>query len=123
MLDRCVVGCLWPLQLFPGGFWIEISPDVFLKGTVGEGGYLFSVEHRRYFLYPHPKGIPYPSMLWNLHGRNIVAHKTEQAKQSIHCQKIRNGSSLTLKLPYNHIFQKIRRIFFKCLIIFEIAKF
>ena len=83
MLDRCVVGCLWPLQLFPGGFWIEISPDVFLKGTVGEGGYLFSVEHRRYFLYPHPKGIPYPSMLWNLHGRNIVAHKTEQAKQSI----------------------------------------
>ena len=32
------------LQLFPGGFWIEISPDVFLKGTVGEGGYLFDME-------------------------------------------------------------------------------
>jgi len=42
--DGCVVGCLWPLQLFPGGFWIEISPDVFLKGTVGEGGYLFDME-------------------------------------------------------------------------------
>ena len=27
--DRCVAGCSWPLQLFPGGFWIEISPDVF----------------------------------------------------------------------------------------------
>lgn len=74
--DGCVVGCLWSLQLFPGDFWIEISPDVFLKGTVGEGRYLFSVEHRRYFLYPHPKGVPYPSMPWNLHGRSIVAHKT-----------------------------------------------
>jgi len=42
--DGCVVGCLWSLQLFPGGFWIEISPDVFLKGTVGEGGYLFDME-------------------------------------------------------------------------------
>ena len=41
--DGCVVGCLWPLQLFPGGFWIEISPDVFLKGAVGEGGYLFDM--------------------------------------------------------------------------------
>lgn len=51
-----------PLQLFPGGFLIEISPDVFLKGMVGKGGDLFSVEHRRYFLYPHPKGVPYPSM-------------------------------------------------------------
>ena len=67
---------MWSLQLFPGGFWIEISPDVFLKGTVGEGRCLFSVEHRRYFLYPHPKGVPYPSMPWNLHGRSIVAHKT-----------------------------------------------
>lgn len=37
---------------------------------------MFSVEHRRYFLYPHPKGVPYPSMPWNLHGRSIVAHKT-----------------------------------------------
>ena len=74
--DGCVVGCLWPLQLLPGGFWIEISPDVFLKGMVEEGEYLFSVEHRRYFLYPHPKGVPYPSMPWNLHGRSIVAHKT-----------------------------------------------
>ena len=36
MPDGCVAGCLWSLQLFPGGFWIEISPDVFLKGTVGE---------------------------------------------------------------------------------------
>ena len=35
---------MWPLQLFPGGFWIEISPDVFLKGAVGEGGYLFDME-------------------------------------------------------------------------------
>ena len=26
---------MWPLQLFPGDFGIEISPDVFLKGTVG----------------------------------------------------------------------------------------
>ncbi len=42
--DGCVVGCLWPLQLFPGGFWIEISPDVFLKDAVGEGGYLFDME-------------------------------------------------------------------------------
>ena len=42
--DGCVVGCLWSLQLFPGGFWIEISPDVFLKGTVGEGGDLFDME-------------------------------------------------------------------------------
>jgi hypothetical protein len=32
------------LQLFPGGFWIEISPDVFLKGTVGEGENLFDME-------------------------------------------------------------------------------
>ena len=42
--DGCVVGCLWSLQLFPGDFWIEISPDVFLKGTVGEGGYLFDMK-------------------------------------------------------------------------------
>lgn len=42
--DGCVVGCLWPLQLFPGGFWIEISPDVFLKGTVGDEGFLFDME-------------------------------------------------------------------------------
>jgi hypothetical protein len=35
---------LWPLQLFPGGFGIEISPDVFLKGIVGEEGYLFDME-------------------------------------------------------------------------------
>lgn len=41
---RCAAGCLWPLQLFPGGFWIEISPDVFLKGTVGKGRYLFDME-------------------------------------------------------------------------------
>ncbi len=44
MLDRCVVGCLWSLQLFPGDFWIEISPDVFLKGMVGGGGYLFDMK-------------------------------------------------------------------------------
>ena len=42
--DGCVVGCLWPLQLFPGGFWIEISPDVFLKGMVGDEGFLFDME-------------------------------------------------------------------------------
>ena len=42
--DGCVVGCLWSLQLFPGDFWIEISPDVFLKGTVGKGRYLFDME-------------------------------------------------------------------------------
>ena len=44
ILDRCVAGCLWPLQLFPGGFWIEISPDVFLKGAVGDEGFLFDME-------------------------------------------------------------------------------
>ena len=42
--DGCVAGCLWPLQLFPGGFGIGISPDVFLKGTVGKGRYLFDME-------------------------------------------------------------------------------
>ena len=42
--DGCVAGCLWPLQLFPGDFWIEISPDVFLKGTVGDEGFLFDME-------------------------------------------------------------------------------
>lgn len=42
--DRCVAGYLWSLQLFPGGFWIEISPDMFLKDAVGEGRYLFDVE-------------------------------------------------------------------------------
>lgn len=41
--DGCVVDCLWSFLRFPGGFWIEISPDVFLKGTVGEGGYLFDM--------------------------------------------------------------------------------
>ena len=35
---------MWPLQLFPGDFGIEISPDVFLKGTVGEGRYLFDMK-------------------------------------------------------------------------------
>ena len=44
MLDRCVAGCPCPFLRFPGDFWIEISPDVFLKGTVGEGGYLFDME-------------------------------------------------------------------------------
>lgn len=42
--DGCVVGCLWSLQLFPGGFWIEISPDVFLKGMVGDEEFLFDME-------------------------------------------------------------------------------
>ena len=42
--DGCVAGCLWPLQLFSGDFWIEISPDVFLKGAVGKGRYLFDIE-------------------------------------------------------------------------------
>ena len=42
--DGCVAGCLWPLQLFPGGFWIEISPDVFLKGMVGDEEFLFDME-------------------------------------------------------------------------------
>lgn len=46
------------LAAFSGGFWIEISPDVFLKGMVGKGRYLFDTEHRRYFLYPHQKGVP-----------------------------------------------------------------
>ena len=31
------------LAAFSRRFWIEISPDVFLKGTVGEGGYLFDM--------------------------------------------------------------------------------
>ena len=35
---------MWPLQLFPGGFLVEISPDVFLKGTVGDEGFLFDME-------------------------------------------------------------------------------
>lgn len=42
--DGCVAGCLWSFLHFPGGFWIEISPDVFLKGMVGKGGYLFDME-------------------------------------------------------------------------------
>ena len=32
------------LAAFSRRFWIEISPDVFLKGTVGEGGFLFDME-------------------------------------------------------------------------------
>lgn len=32
------------LAAFSGGFWIEISPDVFLKDAVGKGGYLFDME-------------------------------------------------------------------------------
>ena len=42
--DGCVVGCLWPFLHFPGGFGIEISPDVFLKDTVGDEGFLFDME-------------------------------------------------------------------------------
>lgn len=42
--DGCVAGCLWSLQLFPDDFWIEISPDVFLKGAVGEWRYLFDMK-------------------------------------------------------------------------------
>ena len=44
MPDRCVVGCSCPFLRFPGGFLIEISPDVFLKGMVGKGRYLFDME-------------------------------------------------------------------------------
>ena len=32
------------LAAFSRRFWIEISPDVFLKGTVGEGEFLFGME-------------------------------------------------------------------------------
>ena len=35
---------MWPFLRFPGGFLIEISPDVFLKGMVGKGRYLFDIE-------------------------------------------------------------------------------
>ena len=42
--DGCVVDCLWSFLRFPGGFWIEISPDVLLKGMVGEGRYLFDMK-------------------------------------------------------------------------------
>lgn len=42
--DGCVVGCLWSFLRFPGGFLIEISPDVFLKDAVGKGRYLFDME-------------------------------------------------------------------------------
>ena len=52
--DGCVVGCLWSLQLFPGDFWIEISPDVFLKGMVGEGGYLFDMKQPTIKDVAHP---------------------------------------------------------------------
>lgn len=75
---------------------IEISPDVFLMDAVGEGRDLFSVEHRRYFLYPHPKGVPYPSMPWNLHGRSIVAHKT--------------GTSQTINLMLSTIYLVIKSV-------------
>ena len=43
--DGCVAGCSCPFLRFPGGFLIEISPDVFLKDAVGEGGYLLDMEH------------------------------------------------------------------------------
>ena len=42
--DGCAAGCLWSLQLFPGGFLVEISPDVFLKGMVGDEEFLFDME-------------------------------------------------------------------------------
>lgn len=32
------------LAAFSRRFWIEISPDVFLKGTVGDEGFLFDME-------------------------------------------------------------------------------
>ena len=32
------------LAAFSGDFGIEISPDVFLKGAVGERGFLFDME-------------------------------------------------------------------------------
>ena len=35
---------MWPFLRFPGGFLIEISPDVFLKGAVGDEGFLFDME-------------------------------------------------------------------------------
>ena len=35
---------MWPFLHFPGGFWIEISPDVFLKDTVGDERFLFDME-------------------------------------------------------------------------------
>ena len=45
---------MWSLQLFPGGFLVEISPDVFLKGTVEEGGYLFDMEQSAIKNVIHP---------------------------------------------------------------------
>lgn len=44
MPDRSVAGCSCPFLRFPGGFLVEISPDVFLKGMVGKGRYLFDME-------------------------------------------------------------------------------
>ena len=41
--DRCAAGCSCPFLRLPGGFLIEISPDVFLKGMVGKGRYLFDM--------------------------------------------------------------------------------
>ena len=42
--DRCVAGCSCPFLRFPSCFLVEISPDVFLKGMVGKGRYLFDME-------------------------------------------------------------------------------
>ena len=42
------------LTAFPGGFGIEISPDVFLKGMVGKGGYLFDMEQLAIKAVIHP---------------------------------------------------------------------
>lgn len=42
------------LAAFSGGFWIEISPDVFLKGAVGEGEYLFDMEQPTIKDVTHP---------------------------------------------------------------------
>ena len=44
MPDRCAAGCSCPFLRFPGGFLIEISPDVFLKGMVGDEEFLFDIE-------------------------------------------------------------------------------
>ena len=42
------------LAAFSGGFWIEISPDVFLKDAVGKGGYLFDMEQSTIKGVTHP---------------------------------------------------------------------
>ena len=53
------------LAAFSGGFWIEISPDVFLKGTVGEGGCLFDMEQSTIKDVIHPSNVTSADQLFS----------------------------------------------------------